>query len=56
MPKGIPVATLAIGEAGAANAALFAAAILALADSGIKERLEEYRRKQTEKVLAEKLQ
>ena len=56
MPKGIPVATLAIGEAGSANAALFAAAILALADSGIKERLQEYRRKQTEKVLAEKLQ
>ena len=56
MPKGIPVATLAIGEAGAANAALFAAAILALSDSGIKERLEEYRRKQTEKVLSEKLQ
>ena len=56
MPKGIPVATLAIGEAGSANAALFAAAILALGDSGIKERLVEYRRKQTEKVLAEKLQ
>ena len=56
MPKGIPVATLAIGEAGSANAALFAAAILALEDSGIKERLVEYRRKQTEKVLAEKLQ
>ena len=55
MPKGIPVATLAIGEAGAANAALFAAAILALSDSGIKQRLEEYRKKQTEKVLAEKL-
>ena len=56
MPKGIPVATLAIGEAGSANAALFAAAILALEDSGIKDRLVEYRRKQTEKVLAEKLQ
>ena len=55
MPKGIPVATLAIGEAGSANAALFAAAILALSDSGIKQRLEEYRKKQTEKVLAEKL-
>jgi 5-(carboxyamino)imidazole ribonucleotide mutase len=53
MPKGIPVATLAIGEAGAANAALFAAAILALSDSGIKQRLEEYRKKQTEKVLAD---
>jgi len=55
MPKGIPVATLAIGEAGAANAALFAAAILALSDSTIKARLEDYRRKQTEKVLAEQL-
>ncbi len=53
MPKGIPVATLAIGEAGAANAALFSAAILALSDSGIKQRLEEYRKKQTEKVLAD---
>lgn len=53
MPKGIPVATLAIGEAGAANAGLFAAAILALSDSGIKQRLENYRKKQTEKVLAE---
>ena len=53
MPKGIPVATLAIGEAGTANAALFAAAILALSDSGIKQRLEEYRKKQTEKVLAD---
>ena len=49
------MATLAIGEAGSANAALFAAAILALSDSGIKQRLEEYRKKQTEKVLAEKL-
>lgn len=55
MPKGIPVGTLAIGEAGAANAALFAAAILGLSDSGIKKRLEEYRQKQTAKVLAEKL-
>jgi 5-(carboxyamino)imidazole ribonucleotide mutase len=53
MPKGIPVAALAIGEAGAANAGLFAAAILALSDSGIKQRLEDYRRKQTEKVLAD---
>ncbi len=53
MPKGIPVATLAIGEAGATNAALFAAAILALSDSGIKQRLEDYRKNQTEKVLAD---
>ena len=53
MPKGIPVGTLAIGEAGAANAALFAASILALSDAGVKTRLEEYRKKQTEKVLAD---
>ncbi len=55
MPKGVPVGTLAIGEAGATNAALFAAAILALSDSKIKQRLNEYRENQTAKVLAEKL-
>jgi 5-(carboxyamino)imidazole ribonucleotide mutase len=43
MPKGIPVATFAIGEAGAANAALFAAAILATADSALSKRLDEQR-------------
>lgn len=43
MPKGIPVATFAIGEAGAANAALFAAAILATADSALAMRLDEQR-------------
>ena len=47
--------TLAIGEAGAANAALLAAAILALSNSTIKERLKEFRKAQTEKVLAETL-
>ena len=52
MPAGIPVAALAIGEAGSVNAALLAAAILALSDAEVKKRLEEYRRKQTEKVLA----
>jgi len=51
MPKGIPVATFAIGEAGAANAALFAVAILALADEGMKKKLSDFRRKQTEAVL-----
>jgi 5-(carboxyamino)imidazole ribonucleotide mutase len=51
MPKGIPVPTLAIGEAGAANAALAAVAILALADSAIDKKLQEYRAKQTEAVL-----
>jgi len=44
MPKGIPVATFAIGEAGAANAALFAAAMLANHDSGLNERLQTFRR------------
>jgi len=51
MPKGIPVATFAIGEAGAANAALFAVALLALSDKGLASKLEEFRRKQTEAVL-----
>lgn len=52
MPKGIPVATFAIGEAGAANAALFAAALLANEDTGIRERLQAFRQKQTDTVLA----
>ena len=51
MPKGIPVATFAIGEAGAANAALFAVALLALSDAGVAKKLEDFRRKQTEAVL-----
>lgn len=51
MPKGIPVPTLAIGEAGAANAALAAVAILALADASIDKKLQEFRAKQTEAVL-----
>lgn len=51
MPKGIPVATFAIGEAGAANAGLFAVALLATTDGGLSEKLNEFRRKQTEKVL-----
>jgi 5-(carboxyamino)imidazole ribonucleotide mutase len=52
MPKGIPVATFAIGEAGAANASLFAVALLATTDAALAEKLAEFRRKQTEKVLA----
>src|SRR3954467_1982843 len=52
MPKGIPVATLAIGEAGAANAALFAVAMLALGDVAIARKLEEFREKQTKAVLS----
>jgi 5-(carboxyamino)imidazole ribonucleotide mutase len=52
MPQGIPVATLAIGNAGARNAALLAVSILALRDAGIRERLENFRSKQTADVLA----
>jgi 5-(carboxyamino)imidazole ribonucleotide mutase len=51
MPKGIPVATFAIGDAGAANAALFAVALLALGDEGAKKKLADFRAKQTETVL-----
>jgi len=51
MPRGIPVATFAIGEAGAANAALFAVAILALSDAKLGKKLSEFRAKQTEAVL-----
>ena len=51
MPKGIPVATFAIGEAGAANAALFAAALLARDDQGIARRLQEFRATQSEAAL-----
>lgn len=51
MPKGIPVATFAIGEAGAANAALFAAAMLAGSDSELAQRLETFRRDQHQAVL-----
>lgn len=55
MPAGIPVGTLAIGSAGATNAALLAAAILALSDDGIRQRLNQYRQEQTRKVLASQL-
>ena len=51
MPKGIPVATFAIGEAGAGNAALFAVALLALSDSNLQKKLADFRVKQTEAVL-----
>jgi 5-(carboxyamino)imidazole ribonucleotide mutase len=51
MPKGIPVATFAIGEAGAANAALFAVALLALLDPNLQKKLSDFRVKQTEAVL-----
>lgn len=55
MPKGIPVATFAIGEAGAANAALFAVAMLANHDAALRERLQKFRQQQSAKVLAMKL-
>ncbi len=55
MPKGIPVATFAIGEAGAANAALFAVAMLANEDAGLHSKLQAFRKAQAEKVLAMKL-
>ncbi|MCS3431879.1 5-(carboxyamino)imidazole ribonucleotide mutase [Klebsiella sp. BIGb0407] len=51
MPRGIPVGTLAIGKAGAANAALFAAQILALHDKALHQRLVEWRQSQTDEVL-----
>ena len=50
MPAGVPVGTLAIGRAGAVNAALLAAAVLALADEDLASRLDEWRRRQTEAV------
>jgi 5-(carboxyamino)imidazole ribonucleotide mutase len=55
MPKGIPVATFAIGEAGSANAGLFAVAMLALNDAALAKKLIAFRRKQTEAVKAAKL-
>ncbi len=55
MPKGIPVATFAIGEAGAANAALFAVAMLAVHDGELAQRLTDFRRAQADKVLAMRL-
>jgi 5-(carboxyamino)imidazole ribonucleotide mutase len=50
MPPGIPVGTLAIGRAGAINAALLAASVLALSDPGLGERLEAWRKRQTDAV------
>ena len=55
MPGGIPVATFAIGEAGATNAALFAVAMLALSDKELAKKLADFRVRQTEKVLAKSL-
>ncbi|MFN3566503.1 MAG: AIR carboxylase family protein, partial [Burkholderiaceae bacterium] len=50
MPKGVPVATFAIGEPGAANAALFAVAMLAAQDAALAMKLAQYRATQTEKA------
>ena len=55
MPKGIPVATFAIGDAGAANAGLFAVSILANHNPALAEKLADFRAKQTDKVHAMKL-
>src|SRR5487761_2178513 len=52
MPKGIPVATFAIGEAGAANAGLFAVSMLALHDKKLAQKLADYRLKQAEQIAA----
>ena len=56
MPAGVPVATLAIGAAGAKNAALLAAQILALSDAPLRDRLREFRDEQTAAVLAADLE
>lgn len=56
MPKGIPVATFAIGEAGAANAGLFAVALLAIEDAALAAALEAFRARQTQTVLDMKLE
>ncbi len=55
MPGGVPVATMAIGKAGAINAALLAVAILAGGDSSLAKKLAEYRADQTKRILAETL-
>jgi 5-(carboxyamino)imidazole ribonucleotide mutase len=55
MPAGVPTATFAIGPAGAKNAGLFAAAMLATSDDALRERLLAYRKRQTEAVLGTRL-
>ncbi|HVF64746.1 MAG TPA: 5-(carboxyamino)imidazole ribonucleotide mutase [Casimicrobiaceae bacterium] len=55
MPKGVPVATFAIGEAGAANAAFFAAAVIAQTDKAVAQRLADHRREQTAAARASRL-
>ena len=55
MPAGIAVGTLAIGEAGAKNAGLLAASIIGLGNATVRKKIEAFRKKQTETVLAQKL-
>jgi 5-(carboxyamino)imidazole ribonucleotide mutase len=55
MPRGIPVGTVAIGKAGAANAGLLACAILGLGDPALQERLSAFRQAQTDAVLGEQV-
>src|ERR1700694_1231296 len=55
MPGGIPVGTLAIGDAGAKNAALLAASIIGISDENVREKLKAFRKKQTDAVLSVKL-
>ena len=55
MPRGVPVGTLAIGEAGAQNAGLLAAAIVAISDPDLARKLDAYRLAQTQRVLSESL-
>ena len=55
MPKGVPVATMAIGKAGAINAAILAAEIFALSDRKIKKRIQDFRQKMTNDVLKKSL-
>ncbi|GBE07679.1 N5-carboxyaminoimidazole ribonucleotide mutase [bacterium BMS3Abin11] len=55
MPAGIPVATFAIGQAGARNAALFAVSILAASDQGLMQKLIDFRQAQTDKIIAHSL-
>ncbi len=55
MPKGIPVATFAIGEAGASNSALFAISMLSISDKDLEAKLLDFRRSQTNEVLSKKL-
>jgi len=55
MPRGVPVATMAIGKAGAANAGLFAAAIIALADESLADRLQDWRAARAKELLEQTL-